>query len=79
MTVYRPADLNEVIGAYENILDRKKPSALVLARMATPNLKKTDANLVSRGAYTVLKEKGELKAILIATGTEVSLAMDVAF
>ena len=48
MTVYRPADLNEVIGAYENILDRKKPSALVLARMATPNLKKTDANLVSR-------------------------------
>ena len=78
MTVYRPADLNEVIGAYENILDRKKPSALVLARMATPNLKKTDANLVSRGAYTVLKEKGELKAILIATGTEVSLAMDVA-
>ena len=78
MTVYRPADLNEVIGAYENILDRKKPSALVLARMATPNLKETDANLVSRGAYTVLKEKGELKAILIATGTEVSLAMDVA-
>ncbi len=79
MTVYRPADLNEVIGAYENILDRKKPSTLVLARMATPNLKETDVSLVSKGAYVVLKEKGELKAILIATGTEVSLAMDVAF
>lgn len=78
MTVYRPADLNEVIGAYENILDRKKPSTLVLARMATPNLKETDVSLVSKGAYVVLKEKGELKAILIATGTEVSLAMDVA-
>ena len=78
MTVYRPADLNEVIGAYENILDRKEPSTLVLSRMATPNLKETKAEAVSKGAYILKHEKGELKAILIATGSEVSLAMDVA-
>ena len=77
-TVYRPADIKEVIGSFKCIFERKKPSALILARTDTYTLRDSDIEKVKYGAYTVLKEKQKANAILLATGAEVEMAILVA-
>ena len=46
LDVYRPADANEVIGAYKNALMNNKPSAIILSRNTTPILENTKVNEV---------------------------------
>jgi len=80
--VYRPADAKETAACMKlAIKDKTTPSALLLTRQGVPILeaaqKLTDAN-VSKGAYVVLDCKGNPEIILLATGSEVSLAVEVA-
>jgi transketolase len=75
---YRPADANEIIGCWQAILNNDKPSSIVLSRSKCRNLESTDALSVKKGAYIVRKEKKKLFGIIIATGSEVSLAVDIA-
>lgn len=76
--VYRPCDANEIIGSWQAILNNDKPSSLVLSRSVCKNLSTTSCLDVKKGAYIVRKEKKKLFAIIIATGSEVSLAIDIA-
>lgn len=76
--VYRPCDANEIIGTWQVILNNDKPSSIVLARNKCENLDTTDSLSVKKGAYIVKKEERKLFAIIIATGSEVSLAIDIA-
>ncbi|MDR3078653.1 MAG: transketolase [Rickettsiales bacterium] len=79
LNVFRPADIREAVDCYEVALKtRKTPSALVFSRQAVPFLegKGTEANLAERGAYVLAEDKKAL-VTLIATGTEVSLALEV--
>lgn len=78
MDVYRPCDLNEVVGTWECVLDNKKPSTIVLSRANNINLKETDYTKVKKGAYTVLKERGKLDAVIIASGYEVGICVKIA-
>ncbi len=78
LIVFRPADANEILGCWNEILTHKHPSALVLSRNSSPLLKESDAKKVYRGAYIVRNEKNRLSAIIIATGTEVSMAINIA-
>lgn len=78
LIVFRPADANEILGCWNEILTHNYPSALVLSRNSSPLLKESDAKKVSRGAYIVRNEKSRLSAIIIATGTEVSMAINIA-
>ena len=80
--VYRPADAKETAACMKlAIKDKTTPSALLLTRQGVPILeaaqKLTDAN-VSKGAYVVLDCNGNPEIILLATGSEVSLAVEVA-
>ena len=71
--VIRPADANEVIGAWELALNRTDgPTALVLTRQGLPTLPRAD---ISRGA--VLVREGS-DVTLIATGSEVAASLDAA-
>ncbi|MFQ5523574.1 MAG: transketolase [Acidimicrobiia bacterium] len=73
--VIRPADANEVIEAWEVALNRSDgPVALVLTRQGVPTLERATGG-VGRGGY-VVKEGTDVT--LIATGSEVSLALDTA-
>jgi transketolase len=76
--VFRPADAVEAAECWQLALLRDNgPSVLALSRQATPALR-TDAsaNLSARGAYELLPaEGGESHVALIATGTEVALAV----
>lgn len=76
MDVVRPADERETYGAWFNALQSKKhPTAIILSRQNLPLLKDSDGEKVKFGAYVVSKEEKEAQFVLIATGSEVSLAV----
>ncbi len=74
---YRPADANEVIGTYKAILELRKPAAIILGRNKVRIEDSTSSTEVINGAYVVKKEIKNLEAIIIATGEEVELAINV--
>jgi transketolase len=77
LDVYRPGDANEVIGAYKSILINRKPAALILGRNKVRIEDSTSSKDVVKGAYIVKKEFNDLDGIIIATGEELELAIDV--
>lgn len=70
LTVFRPADINEVIGCWDFIINNKKPVAIVLAKEEAHILDGTSGEKVKRGAYVVRKERERLDAVLISTGID---------
>lgn len=76
-SVYRPCDITELIGCWNNILDQAKPCALVLSRNRTNNLKTTSIEKVKHGAYIVSEAIIRINAIIMASGSEVDLALKV--
>ncbi len=79
MDVWRPCDTVEAVQAWRHAIERKDgPTSLIFSRQNSP-FQKRDAGTVAnvaRGGYVLAREAGMLKAVLIATGTEVSLAME---
>jgi len=81
LQVIRPADDNEVKMAWLAALRYEGPTALILSRQSLPQLEATKVNFndgLGRGAYIVKKEMGRPDFTLVATGSELSLALDVA-
>ncbi|MCK4087097.1 transketolase [Acinetobacter radioresistens] len=79
LNTWRPADTVEAAVSWKTALLRKDgPSALIFSRQNLPFQQRTEEQIqnVVKGGYVLAKEKGELKAIIIATGSEVSLAME---
>jgi transketolase len=81
LVLLRPADANEVVEAYRYVMQlRHKPAAIVVSRQALPTFDRSryaSAAGVARGAYVLADAKdGAPEIILIATGSEVSLAID---
>jgi transketolase len=79
--LFRPADAVETLEAWECALHTEDgPSILCLTRQALPGLRGDGQkeNLVSKGAYVLRPAKGERQATLLATGSEVSLAVEAA-
>lgn len=77
--VFRPADTIETAEAWEIALSSDKtPSVLALSRQGLPPVRTThkSANLSSKGAYVLADSDGKRQVILIATGSEVSLALE---
>jgi transketolase len=79
VVVIRPADANEVSWAWKVAMERGGPSVIVLTRQSLPILDRSvhpSAEGLTQGAYVVSEAAGGTpKAILIATGSEVTLAL----
>ncbi|MBI4483729.1 MAG: transketolase [Acidobacteria bacterium] len=79
LTVLRPADANEAAAAWRVAIQRRGPTALVLTRQSVPVLdphRYPVARGVLRGAYVLAEaENGDPELILVATGSEVHLAL----
>ncbi|GAA2358706.1 transketolase [Dactylosporangium salmoneum] len=80
LLVFRPADANEVVESWRVLAGlRREPAALVLTRQAVPTLDRTRlaaAAGVAKGAYVLADPpSGEPDVILLATGSEVALAL----
>ncbi len=80
--VFRPADATETVGAWAAIAELDHPAAIVLSRQDLPVLAGNDQGIhegVSRGAYVLSEHKsGDIDAIIMATGSEVSIALAAA-
>ncbi|MBJ9984393.1 transketolase [Acinetobacter sp. S40] len=79
LNTWRPADTVETAIAWKASLERKDgPSALILSRQNLAFQTRTEQQIqnAAKGGYVLAQEKGELKAIIIATGSEVELAMN---
>jgi transketolase len=80
LNVFRPADGVETAECWELALAAKQtPSILALSRQAVPNLRGNSAeNLSAKGGYVLKSPEGKRDVTLLATGTEVGLAVDAA-
>ncbi len=79
LEVFRPADVNEIIGAYKEIYNKKEnPSAILLSRNTLPILNCTKTNEVVKGGYIARDFQTDKKAILISSGEELSKCIDIA-
>lgn len=75
--VLRPADERETYSCWKLALkSTKTPTALILSRQNLPLLENSNDEGVARGAYVVSKEKKKADLVLIATGSEVALAIE---
>ena len=80
LNVFRPADINETLECWEIALKSENtPSAIALSRQKVPyiNPKNSKDNNCEKGAYTVSLTSHESNVILVASGTEVELALKV--
>ncbi|WP_374317904.1 transketolase [Aquabacterium sp.] len=81
LDVWRPADTTETAVAWSMALANKhRPSALLLSRQNLPYLPKVDADVITQGAYVLAEPtevglKKKAQAVIIATGSEVQLAL----
>ena len=77
LDVYRPCDYKELIGSWNLILKNANPAALVLSKFHTKEIESSSYEAVKYGAYIVSEVKNSLDLIIIATGSEVPLALKV--
>ena len=78
MDVWRPADSTETAVAWVKAVERMDgPTSLVLSRQGLPFISRTDDQVaaISKGAYVISEAEGSADVILIATGSEVNLAI----
>lgn len=83
MYVYRPADINETSAAYAlALLNPKAPAVFALSRQNLPQLEGSSIEAAMKGGYIVFDTEGDVNAtpdlLIVATGSEVSLAIDAA-
>ena len=79
LDVIRPGDANEVAEAWKQIILRNRPAGILLSRQNLPVFDRTvcaPASGTAKGAY-ILKDSPNAQVIVIATGSEVSLALEV--
>ncbi|MBP2478318.1 transketolase [Crossiella equi] len=77
LSVVRPGDANETAYAWKKVLETQEgPTGLALTRQNVPTLEGTSAEGVAKGGYVLAEaEGGEAKVVLIATGSELQIAV----
>ena len=78
--VIRPADANEVTAAWRSILTRRKAAGMLLSRQNLRTVDRTThgpATGVDQGAYILKEASADPRVVIIATGSEVGIALDV--
>ena len=77
LNVIRPADANETLAAWKIAMESKTtPTVIILTRQNVVNQKTTSYEGVSKGAYIVSKENKHIDGVLLASGSEVGLALE---
>ena len=77
VTVYRPYDVNEIIGSYKSALDNDKgPSVIIISKNMVESSDLTKIKDVEKGAY-IVKENPLATGILCATGYELKMALSI--
>lgn len=78
LNVFRPCDANELVAAYKYYLTERLPVSLVLAKQKIENTSLTSIKNALMGGYVLYPAKKQAKVVLISSGSEVPLALEVA-
>ncbi|MER3452470.1 MAG: transketolase, partial [Acidimicrobiia bacterium] len=79
VAVLRPADANETVEAWRTALERRQgPTVLVLSRQALPVLRPDEPGWMARRGARIVRGAAEPDVVLVATGSEVALALHAA-
>ncbi len=81
MSVWRPSDSVETAVAWKFAVENlEKPTALLLSRQTLPFIKRSEQQIdnIERGAYVLVEPGDEPEAIILATGSEVAIAIEAA-
>lgn len=79
LEVFRPCDANEVIGVYKTIMKKENsPAVISLSKNILPILEETNSNEVEKGGYIVRNNLRKLDGIIISSGEEVHIAIEIA-
>ena len=80
MTLWRPCDTVESLVAWKTAIEAKRPASLILSRQGVPYISRQQKQIdaIARGAYVLFESESELQVIIIATGTEVGIALEAA-
>ena len=81
MVTWRPADATESAVSWKNAVERQNaPTSLIFSRQGLPALNRTPAQVadIAKGGYILKDSVGTPEVILIATGSEVALALEAA-
>ncbi len=78
LSVIRPADAVETVGAWRVAVDGHGPTALILSRQDLPVLEGTSAEGAARGGYVVRDTDGDADVVLVSTGSEVHVCVEAA-
>jgi transketolase len=78
LTITRPGDANETVAVWKTAMERRNgPIGIALTRQNLPVLEGTDPEGVAKGGYVLADaEAGELRVVLIATGSELQIAVE---
>ena len=75
MYVFRPADINEVIGSWDAIMKMSKTTSLVISRRKAHVLAGTNGELVKNGGYIVKNENLKVDAVIVSTGNDLTTTL----
>ena len=80
LAILRPADANETAFGWQAVLEKQStwntgPVGIALSRQAVPTLAGTSAEGVAKGAYVLADAEGELRVIIMSSGSEVQIAL----
>ncbi len=81
VSVWRPCDAVETAASWKAAIERKDgPTVLALSRQTTPHIKRYEDTVkeIDRGGYVIMESPGKPEAVIIASGSEVGLALDAA-
>lgn len=78
LTVFRPATIAEIMAGYKFFVTRKKPTVLALTKTTISNPKYSTVDKAEKGGYVIFETQKEPTVEILASGSEVYLAIDVA-
>lgn len=79
LTLWRPADAFETVVAWRDAVERRDgPTLIVLSRQGLAPLPRLSEDDVARGGYVLVEPQGPVELVMIATGSEVQLAVEAA-
>jgi transketolase len=80
LSLWRPADNTETVVSWKMAIKNHMPTCLALSRQSLPHIGRTPQQItdIERGGYIILEPEGKIEVIIIATGSEVSIALAAA-
>ena len=77
INTFTPCDIVELIGCWKYIMKNHKTNVIIIETEKTNKIPNTNINLIDKGAYILQQEREKIDAIIISTGSELKIAIQI--